>query len=141
SGPPPAANPTPPVNPTPAPTPPPVAVTPPAPTPTPPAKTVVTPLPPAPPRAPVVVAAEPLSPPQPKIPDDLSADTIHDDFKAVFTIGADGDVAVRMTASTGNATLDSLALDAARRWTFRPATVDGKPVSSFRRFVIQFEPT
>lgn len=142
SGPPPAAPPTAPANPSPAPggtpssvTPPPVAVTP---TPAPPPPAAPTPTPP---HVPVVVAAEPLSQPQPKIPDDLSADSIHGDFRAVFTIGADGDVSVRMTASTGNPTLDALALDAARRWTFRPATVDGKPVSSFRRFVIQFEPT
>lgn len=144
SGPPPAANSTPPANPSPAPgvtpssvTPPPVTV---VPTP-PPGAPVVTPSPSPPPHVPVVVAAEPLSQPHPQIPDDLSADNVHDDFKAVFTIGADGDVSVRMTSSTGNPTLDALALDAARRWTFRPATVDGKPVSSFRRFVIQFEPT
>ena len=142
SGPPPVKNTTPTH---PAPTPPtnPVAVAPtPVPTPTPPAQPDVTPrTPPAPPHVPVVVAAEPVSQPQPKIPDDLNADGVPPDFKAVFTIRADGGVSVRMTASTGNSTLDALALDAARRWTFRPATVDGKPVDSFRRFVIQFEQT
>lgn len=141
SGPPPVANPvptnpalTPPTNPTP---------TVPTPVPAPPVKPDVTPqapLPP-PPHVPVVVAAEPVAQPQPKIPDDLSSDSVHGDFKAVFTIRADGAVSVQMTASTGNSTLDALALDAARRWTFRPATVDGRPVSSFRRFAIQFEST
>lgn len=142
SGPAPTANPTPPD--TPAPTPPdPTPIVPaPVPSPAPPARTVVTPPPPpAPLHTPVVVAAEPVSQPQPRIPDDLGADGIRGDFKAVFSIRADGSVSVRMTSSTGSSALDGLALDAARRWTFRPATVDGRPVDSFRRFVIQFEPT
>lgn len=141
---PPAANPAPPD--APAPTPPenPAPVTPTPVPPSPPVRPVVTPpppVPPAPPHVPVVVAAQPVSQPQPKIPDDMDYDSIKGDFRAVFAIHADGGVSVQMTASTGNPTLDTLALDAARRWTFRPATVDGRPVSSYRRFVIQFEPS
>ena len=74
---PPAAPPTPPVTPPTVPIPPP---TPPVtPTPTPP------PVPtPAPPHVPVVAQAEPQSQPKPQIPDDLSFDDIHGDFRALF---------------------------------------------------------
>lgn len=118
-----------------APAPPPVAVPPPVVPPPPPAPA------PPPPHVPVVVAAEPLSQPQPQIPDDLSYDDIHGDFQALFTIKANGDVTVQQVSSTGSPRLDDLALDAARRWTFRPATVDGKPIDSFRRLAIQFYAT
>ena len=70
----------------------------------------------------------------------MSSDDVHGPFTALFTISATGLVSVKMVSSTGNATLDALALDAARRWTFRPATVDGKPVDSFRRLAIEFYP-
>ncbi len=126
--PPPAAPPTPT---TPAP---PLPVTPPTPAPVPPHPAPA----PAPPPAPVVVAAEPLSQPRPTLPDDISVDDIHSPFEALFAIGKDGTATAKMLASTGDTRLDALALDAARRWTFRPATVDGKPVDSFRRLRIEF---
>lgn len=131
AAPPPPVVPTPPP-PTPAP-PPPVTAPPPAPPPS--------PAPAPPPHMPVVVEAEPLSQPQPQIPDDLSYDDIHGDFQALFSVQASGDATVKMVASTGDPRLDALALDAARHWTFRPATVDGKPVDSYRRLSIQFYAT
>lgn len=114
-----------------APTPPP-AVTPPVPAPP---KVAAAPTPPP---APVVVAAEPLSQPRPTLPDDLSVDDIHNDFEALFVISKDGTATAKMLASTGDSRLDTLALDAARRWTFRPATVNGQPVDSYRRLRIEF---
>ena len=35
-------------------------------------------------------------------------------------------------------TLDTLALKAVRRWTFRPATRGGQPVESFLRLRVEF---
>ncbi|MDQ2801095.1 MAG: energy transducer TonB [Armatimonadota bacterium] len=83
----------------------------------------------------------PLDKPQPALPDDLTYDDIHGDFRALFTIHADGSTAVKMLSGTGNGRLDQLAMDAAKRWRFRPATVDGKPVDSFTRLAIQFYST
>lgn len=49
-------------------------------------------------------------------------------------VGADGVVRdVRITKSSGSSTLDQAALDTVRRWRFKPATVDGTPVSEWYR--------
>ena len=90
------------------------------------------------PTPPQIIPAEPVAQPQPRVPDDLSFDDIHGDFVAVFTVKSDGQATAKMVASTGNGRLDTLALDAANEWTFRPATVGGKAVDSFRRLRITF---
>lgn len=121
--------------------PPPAAAPTPAPPPAAPPAPVVTkpaPAPTAPAPPPVVTVAVPLSQPRPELPDDLSFDDIHGDFEALFQIARDGTAAARMAHSTGNSRLDQIALDTARRWTFRPATVDGRPTESTRRLRIEF---
>ena len=62
-------------------------------------------------------------------------------FKALFTIEADGAFEVEMALSTGYAVFDALAMDAARRWEFAPATCGGVPVKSYLRLRIEFVPT
>ena len=127
----------PPVTPTPPPTPP---------TPNPPTVPPVTP-PPAsvpepvtpPPHIPTLVAAVPVSKPEPTLPDDLRDADLNASFEALFTVHADGTATVKVVSGTGNAALDALALDAARRWTFRPATRDGQPVESYLRLRIEFD--
>lgn len=135
TAPPPPAPPTAPVTP---PTPPPGApVLPPVPVPTPPLASPA-PKPPA-PHVPVLTAAEPLAQPRPTISDELRDADLNAAFEGLFTVRADGTATVKMVSSTGNPTLDSLALTAARRWTFRPATQDGQPVESWLRLQIEFE--
>jgi protein TonB len=95
--------------------------------------------PPAPPHEAVTVAAAPLNQPQPALPDDLLESDLHATFRALFTVHPDGTASVKMLSSTGNAQLDRIALAAAQRWTFRPATVDGKPVESYLRLAVEFE--
>lgn len=120
---PPVATPTPtPVRPTPAATPLPAAT--PVPT----------------PRVPVYADAVAVDTPKPTIPDTLRADSLDATTVAEFTVGADGKAtSVQLVKSAGNAELDSLAVDAARRWRFRPATRDGQPVESVIRLHIEFE--
>ncbi len=127
----------------------PPAITVPTPAPAPPAARIPEPHPPAsnplpapsPPAAhiPTLRAAVPLSQPQPEIPDDLRGTELNTTFEGVFRVHADGTATVKTVAGTGNPTLDALALDAARRWKFRPATRDGEPVESYLRLKIEFD--
>jgi protein TonB len=49
-------------------------------------------------------------------------------------VGADGQVLdVQLRASSGSPALDRSAMDAVRRWRFRPATVDGHAVPEWYR--------
>ncbi|BDI34493.1 hypothetical protein CCAX7_65440 [Capsulimonas corticalis] len=120
--------PAPPVEPTPAPTPPPA----PAPAPTPPPA-------PAPPPAPKIEPATVVSKTEPTIPDDLLDTDINTQFRAIFTIHADGSATVKTLESTGNDRLDALALEAARRWKFQPARKDGTPTESYLRLTVEFQ--
>ena len=123
-------------NPTRAPTPPPTPA-PPTPAPTLPSTPAPTPSPA--PHVPTLVAARPLSQPKPTVPDDLREQDVDTTFHALFTVHPDGTADVKMLNSTGNTQLDQLALDAARQWTFQPATEDGKPVESYLRLAIEFK--
>lgn len=132
---------------TPLPTPPTNTVTPPLPVPAPvpptpvpvPAPVQAVPKPPPAPHIPLLTAAAPVAQPRPAIPDDLRDADLNADFEGLFTVRADGTATVKMVSSTGNPALDGLALDAAKRWTFRPATRDGQPVESYLRLRVEFD--
>jgi protein TonB len=99
---------------------------------------------PEPPREPVFTAAQPLggadSQPKPQIPDDLRTEALDKTCVAEFTVGPDGaPTNVKITQSTGNNELDRLALDAARKWKFKPATRDGQPIQSQVRLHVEFQ--
>lgn len=94
------------------------------------------------PREAVFTAAAPLGENQPKptIPDDLRSDTLDKTFVAEFTVGEDGTpMQVKAVQSTGNDELDRLALEAAKKWRFKPATRDGQPVVGKVRLFIEFQ--
>jgi protein TonB len=87
-----------------------------------------------------IVEAEAEFAPQPEIPDDLRAQP----FEKTLVVEADVDtgghpINVRVVDSTGNKELDGVGLDTARRYRFRPATVDDAPVSEHIRFRIIFK--
>jgi len=132
--PPPAPPPPPPVSPSPPP-PVPAPLPPPAPAPKP-----VPPPPPAPPPAPAQADAVIVSQPKPVLPDDVNFDDIHGSFFALFTIHADGSTDVKMVSSTGDSRVDQIVLDTARQWKFRPATLGGKPVLSYKRLEVEVYP-
>jgi len=106
-----------------------------------PATPLMQPSPPAaaPPPVPVYTEAVPIDQPQPQIPDDLLGQDLHAVFDGYFTVHPDGTADVKMVQSTGNPELDDLALQSARKWTFRPGTKDGVPIVSYRRLEIRFD--
>lgn len=94
------------------------------------------------PKEAVFTAAQPISDSQPKpsIPDDLRSDALDKTFVAEFTVGEDGTpMQVKAVQSTGNDELDRRALDAAKKWRFKPATRDGQPVVGKVRLFIEFQ--
>ena len=94
------------------------------------------------PKEAVFTAAQPLddSQPKPTIPDALRSDALDKTFVAEFTVGEDGaPMAVKAVQSTGNDELDRRALDAAKKWRFKPATRDGQPVVGRVRLFIEFQ--
>ncbi len=94
------------------------------------------------PKQPLYTAAQPVSDTQPKpsIPDDLRNEALDKTFIAEFTVGEDGaPMEVRAVQSTGNDELDRRALDAAKKWRFKPATRDGQPVVGKVRLFIEFQ--
>lgn len=77
--------------------------------------------------------------PPPVIPDylrdqDLKASAVID-----FYITAQGSVNPRLVGSTGNNELDALALATAKKWQFRPAEQNHKPIDSKIRLRIIFQ--
>ncbi|MBS1717391.1 MAG: TonB family protein [Armatimonadetes bacterium] len=91
------------------------------------------------PHVPVFAGAKPIAQPLPVIPDDYRAEDLSKDFVAEFEVGADGvPTDVKVAQSTGIFELDRLALEAAKKWRFQPATRDGQPVPGKVRLTIEF---
>ena len=88
----------------------------------------------------VLAAVYPLIPARFLTPH-LRQDEIEPTFWALFTVHIDGTATAEMTESTGHAALDAVALEAARRWQFQPATQDGELVEPYLRLKIEFETT
>lgn len=87
---------------------------------------------------PAVSQAVPLVVVQPEVPAHLRGTAMRATFMALFTVHVDGSAEVRMLQSSGNNTLDDLAMQAARQWRFKPATENGQFVESYLRLEIEF---
>jgi hypothetical protein len=88
---------------------------------------------------PVVVLSSPL----PRVPEEtlqqeLSGTADSADLWALFTIREDANSDVMLLSSTGSAVLDEMGLSAAKKWQFRAAKKQGKPVTSYLRLHIRF---
>ncbi len=109
------------------------------PTPQPETKPQPTPEPPK-PHVPVVALAEAVYQPQPEVPDDLRADALDKTCVVEISVDANGAPAdVKVGQSSGVDELDQIALAAAKKWKFKPATSDGTPIPSLVRLHIQFK--
>ncbi len=73
-------------------------------------------------------------------PRDLSEQGVEGAVVALVEVTKDGGIRnVRLAKSSGNGTLDRLALDYIKRFRFDAAQVDGKPVDSILRYTYRFE--
>jgi TonB family protein len=115
--------------------------------PTPPPKVDPTP-PPAPPPPPPPPPVKPKGPSrdaeatstvQPTIPDSLLSQEFKKSVRVRVHIAPDGSFTVELRSSCGNAEVDKLALDALRRWKWRPKLVDGEPQADVQTFRFEFE--
>lgn len=95
---------------------------------------------PAEPKPKKFVQIETVSAPEPQIPDDLRGEP----FEKTLVVEADVDTEgkpmdVKIVESTGTKELDDIGLDTARKYRFKPATLDDTPVAGHVRFRIVFK--
>jgi protein TonB len=83
--------------------------------------------------------AEVLACPQPLIPAELHEQCFKSCCIARFIINPDGKAAVKLVTSSGSNEIDEITLSTLKRWKFRPAMLNGKPVQSTRRVKVEFE--
>jgi periplasmic protein TonB len=83
--------------------------------------------------------AEIVSSPKPLIPAELHEQCFKSCCIAKFLIHEDGKTNVHIVSSSGSPEVDELTLDTLRKWQFRPAMLDGKPIESSRKVKVEFE--
>lgn len=77
--------------------------------------------------------------PAPKIPSYLQTKELHASVIIDFFVSAQGNTSPRLVGSSGNEELDAIALDATKKWQFRPAEKDHQAIDSKVRLRIVFE--
>ena len=80
-----------------------------------------------------------ITSPSPLIPPELHEDCFKSCCIARFLIGDNGKTQVKLLTSSGSEEIDDITLSTLKRWKFRPAVLDGKPVPSSRRVKVEFQ--
>lgn len=83
--------------------------------------------------------AEPLFTPEPEISSELKEQCFKSCCIAKFLIRANGNTSVQLLSSSGSHEVDEIAIETLRRWKFKPAQLDGRPVESSRKIKVEFE--
>jgi protein TonB len=86
-----------------------------------------------------MVDAKAIDSPKPEIPEDFKDEAFKSTVTARFSIAADGKFTVKLLDSCGNEDIDKLVLATLKKWKFKPATVDDKPVACSRKLKIELE--
>lgn len=77
--------------------------------------------------------------PHPEIPASLHEECYKSCCLARFNISDEGKHRVTLISSSGSDEVDEIALQTLRRWKFKPAMLNGKPVQSVRKIKVEFE--
>ncbi|HEY9785280.1 MAG TPA: energy transducer TonB [Candidatus Obscuribacterales bacterium] len=77
--------------------------------------------------------------PQPDIPPEMHESCFKSCCIARFVINPDGKHLVSLISSSGSEDVDDITLSTLRRWKFKPAMLNGKPVRSTRKIKVEFE--
>jgi TonB family protein len=85
------------------------------------------------------VEAKPIYSPQPVIPPEKHENCFKSCCLVRFFISKEGKHRVKLIAGSGSNEIDDITLATLRRWKFKPAMLDGKPVDSTRRIKVEFE--
>ena len=103
--------------------------------------------PPAPPPAPTATPtiadtdATPITRPAPRYPPEALRRNIGGSVRVRVTVAPDGSVErLELAEGSGNRDLDRAAMEAVRRWKFRPATRNGQPASATVVVPLEFNP-
>lgn len=83
--------------------------------------------------------AEVISAVKPEVPEELKEECLEACCVAKCTVLANGKTKVALVHSCGCPQADDIALNALRRWKFRPARLNGKPVESCRKIKVEFQ--
>ncbi len=87
-----------------------------------------------------LIEAEVTAAPEPVIPDDLRSEPLDKTLVVEAMIDTGGHPTdVKVVTSTGIPDLDRIGLDTAKKYRFRPATIDGVPSEQRVRFTISFK--
>ena len=87
-----------------------------------------------------MIEAEVIEAPQPELPEELTNESLDKTLVVEATINIDGHpTEPRIVTSTGMKTLDQIGLDTAKRYRFRPASINGVPTAQSVRFRIIFK--
>ncbi len=90
------------------------------------------------PPQPCLVRPVAISQPAPDYSDEGREKKVEGEVYLDFVVGVDGKTRdVRVTKSLGSG-LDEKSIEAVQRWTFKPGTVDGKPVAAKLRGSVSF---
>jgi protein TonB len=99
------------------------------------------PAPAAPPAIADLEAPVPLSRPAPRYPPEALRRNVGGSVRVLATVAPDGSVErLELAEGSGNRDLDRAAMEAVRRWTFRPATRNGQPVTASVVVPLEFKP-
>ncbi len=85
------------------------------------------------------IQARIVAKPAPVIPPHMLEDAFELSCLARFDIDAEGKTKPHLLTSSGSEEIDDATLSTLKQWKFRPAMLDGRPVSSSRKVKIEFE--